>query len=472
MADMQSFRVFLNMRLIEAATDILGAVERTIEDYQGENGRLRRILHIKPEMEPCQIDSLRFSLTEEEVPPEQQNCEQEWSSSLGQEDPEPTQIKEEQEELRTSQEEELNHRLLENKDSILTPSCVKRECDQEYGPSTETSAEYPSVNGLKMSKLQLLQEFINESLMVSAAEEIFRAVKKTLAEYRKENDQLRGMLELTPETQSCSKDTQSFSVSKDEFHPEQQPCEQAWSPIMCQEDPEPTEIKEEQEELRTSQEEELNHRLLENKDSILTPPCVKRERDQDDPFVGNRESDFPLWSSNLPCPFCVEKTFTECKEENDRLRRQITPDTIDSLRFSLSEEEVPPEQQNCEQEWSTRLGQEDQEPTEIKEEQEELRTSQEEELNHRLLENKDSILTPSCVKRERDQEYGPSTETSAEYPSVNGLKMSKLQLLQEFINEILMVSAAVEIFREVEEIVADYVEDDQLQRLLTSQQCH
>ncbi|XP_024291362.1 zinc finger protein 658B-like [Oncorhynchus tshawytscha] len=49
------------------------------------------------------IDSLQLSLNvfEEEVSPEQQHCEQEWSPSLGQEDPEPTQIKEEPEEFRT-----------------------------------------------------------------------------------------------------------------------------------------------------------------------------------------------------------------------------------------------------------------------------------------------------------------------------------------------------------------------------------
>nr|XP_046187898.1 uncharacterized protein LOC124016378 isoform X2 [Oncorhynchus gorbuscha] len=49
--------------------------------------------------------SLQLSLAvSEEVPFEQQ--QQEWSTRLGQEDPEPTQIKEEQEELCTSQEKE------------------------------------------------------------------------------------------------------------------------------------------------------------------------------------------------------------------------------------------------------------------------------------------------------------------------------------------------------------------------------
>ncbi|XP_071022367.1 gastrula zinc finger protein XlCGF57.1-like [Oncorhynchus clarkii lewisi] len=76
-------------------------------------------------------DSLQLSVSEEEVPHEQQHCEQEWSPSLGQEDPETKQIKEEQEEVRTSQEEEQLQGLFDTKDSIFTPSCVKSECDQE-----------------------------------------------------------------------------------------------------------------------------------------------------------------------------------------------------------------------------------------------------------------------------------------------------------------------------------------------------
>ncbi|XP_045071002.1 oocyte zinc finger protein XlCOF6.1-like isoform X2 [Coregonus clupeaformis] len=79
-------------------------------------------------------DSLQLSLavSEEEVLPDQQHCEQEWSPSLGQENPEFPQIKEEQEELRTTQEEEqlqgLEADIIEFK---FTPSCVKSECDQE-----------------------------------------------------------------------------------------------------------------------------------------------------------------------------------------------------------------------------------------------------------------------------------------------------------------------------------------------------
>ncbi|XP_041710243.1 zinc finger protein 32 [Coregonus clupeaformis] len=134
MSQLQLLRVFLNERLMAAAVEIFGAVEKTVVEYQEENDRLRRLLRITPEIKLCRKDSLQLSLavSEEEVPFEQQHCEQEWSHSLGQEDLEPTQIKEKNEELRSSQEEEqlqgLEPDIIEFK---FTPSCVKSERDQE-----------------------------------------------------------------------------------------------------------------------------------------------------------------------------------------------------------------------------------------------------------------------------------------------------------------------------------------------------
>eukprot|EP00063_Salmo_salar_P037287 XP_014012122.1 PREDICTED: zinc finger protein 681-like [Salmo salar] len=134
MSKLQLLRVFLNDRLTAAAVEIFGAVEKTVVEYQEENDRLRRLLRRTPEMPLplSRIDSLQLSASEEEVPPEQQHCEQVWSPSLGQEDPEPIQVKEKQEELRSSQEEEQLQGL--EPDIIefdFTPSGVKRECDQE-----------------------------------------------------------------------------------------------------------------------------------------------------------------------------------------------------------------------------------------------------------------------------------------------------------------------------------------------------
>ncbi|XP_029610467.1 chorion transcription factor Cf2-like [Salmo trutta] len=131
MSKLQLFHVFLNDRLTAAALEIFGEVEKTVVEYQEENDRLRRLLRRTPEIQLCRRDSRQFSVSEEEVPPEQQHCEQEWSPSLGQEDPETTQIKEEQEDLGTSQEEEQLQGLFDTENSIFTTSCVKRERDQD-----------------------------------------------------------------------------------------------------------------------------------------------------------------------------------------------------------------------------------------------------------------------------------------------------------------------------------------------------
>ncbi|XP_029501882.1 zinc finger protein 260-like [Oncorhynchus nerka] len=280
MSKLQMLCVFLNDRLSAAAGDIFGAVEKTVGEYQEENDRLRRLLRRTPEIQLCRIEPVQPSVSEEEVPSEQQHCEQEWSPSLGQKDPETKQIKEEQEEVRTSQEEEqlqgVEPDIIE---FIFTPPCVKSECDQEEPRQDPILAEHPTL--LKMSKLQSFQEFLNERLTAFAAVEISGAFAKAVAEYQEENDRLRRLLRITPEIQLCRIDSLQLSVSEEEVPPEQQHCEQEWSPSLGQEDPEPTQIKEE---LGTNQEEEQLQGLFDTKDSIFTPSCVKSECDQEDPL--------------------------------------------------------------------------------------------------------------------------------------------------------------------------------------------
>ncbi|KAK6323360.1 hypothetical protein J4Q44_G00056990 [Coregonus suidteri] len=349
MSKLQLLHVFLNERLTAAVEEIVGAVEKTVVEYQEENDRLRRMLRITQEIPLCKIGSLPLSLavseevlpeqqhceqewspslgqedpkptqiieeqqiqglepdiefkftpscvknflqlflavSEEEVPPEQQHCEQEWSPCLGQGDPEPTQIKEEQEELGTSQEEEQLQGLFDTKDSIFTPPCVKSECDQEDPLHKAILAEYPTLSRLKMSKLQSFRMFLNEHLTASASVEIFGAVEKTVVVYQEENDRLRRLLWITPEIKLCRIDSLQFSLAvSEDVSPELQHCEQDLSPSLGQEDPEPTRIKEEQDKLQG---------LFDTKDSIFSPPCVKIECDQEDPLwsltVENREN--------------------------------------------------------------------------------------------------------------------------------------------------------------------------------------
>ncbi|KAK6309262.1 hypothetical protein J4Q44_G00207250 [Coregonus suidteri] len=120
----------------------MGAVEKVVAEYQEEisrskveNDRLRRLLRITPEMKRCRTDSLQFSLTvsEKEVNPVQQHCDQEeWNSSLGTDDPEPIQIKEEEEEVGTTQVAgHLQGMEPDIVEFMFTPPWVKSDCDQD-----------------------------------------------------------------------------------------------------------------------------------------------------------------------------------------------------------------------------------------------------------------------------------------------------------------------------------------------------
>ncbi|XP_064826017.1 zinc finger protein 239-like [Oncorhynchus masou masou] len=111
MSKLQLLNVFVTERLSAAAVEIFVVVEKTIAEYQEEigrsaeeNERLRRLLDMatKPERISHVAD---FQLLTPVIPPEQQ----EWSPSLEQEDPEPTHIKEEQQEHRLSQENPPSH---------------------------------------------------------------------------------------------------------------------------------------------------------------------------------------------------------------------------------------------------------------------------------------------------------------------------------------------------------------------------
>ncbi|XP_070959267.1 uncharacterized protein [Oncorhynchus clarkii lewisi] len=142
MSKLQLLNVYVTERLTAAVAEISVAVDRTVVELyeeisrsKEENNRLRRLLDLvfNPEIKLHRADAQQLTLpiSEEQVLPEQQHCEQEWSPSLIQEDPVPTQIKEEQEEQQTSQEEDQLQGLFDTKDSIFTSPCVESDCDQE-----------------------------------------------------------------------------------------------------------------------------------------------------------------------------------------------------------------------------------------------------------------------------------------------------------------------------------------------------
>ncbi|XP_039665035.1 zinc finger and SCAN domain-containing protein 12-like [Perca fluviatilis] len=137
MTKVQMLRALVEQRLTAAAEEIFGLFERTIAEYEEElefsskeNHRQQKLLDavLNPEVRLHRADVQQLSVVKAEVPPEQQ----EWRSSLDQEDPEPPHIKEEQEELWTSQEGEQLQGLEEADIKFLFTSVpVKSDEDDE-----------------------------------------------------------------------------------------------------------------------------------------------------------------------------------------------------------------------------------------------------------------------------------------------------------------------------------------------------
>ncbi|XP_033468389.1 uncharacterized protein LOC117247890 [Epinephelus lanceolatus] len=153
-----------------------------------------------------------------------------------------------------------------------------------------------------MSAPLLLRAFINERL-TAAAEEIFQVFERTIERYeeeasssKQEIERLRGLL--LDFVSNNKTDFSQSSISKEETPPEQQHCEQQLSD--CQSDPEPRHIKEEDDEVWTSQQQEEEHGVHEFKDadvSYLPHSSVWEENEQMDtkpplqPQTQNSESE-------------------------------------------------------------------------------------------------------------------------------------------------------------------------------------
>nr|XP_040045663.1 uncharacterized protein LOC120827071 isoform X4 [Gasterosteus aculeatus aculeatus] len=178
MSSVENLREFVNERLSAAAEEIFGVFRSTVVEYQEEIDRQRRLLDVlwKPEVRLHRIELPQSRVCkEEELLSEQQLCLQERKPSLDQEDPDPPEIKEEQDELCTSPEGEQ----LEPKQEAftLTPTCEERghgedqllaSCaDETESVVQETSLEYISVESTAVVELnndhQLLSHNPHES---------------------------------------------------------------------------------------------------------------------------------------------------------------------------------------------------------------------------------------------------------------------------------------------------------------------
>ncbi|XP_028454172.1 uncharacterized protein LOC114568719 isoform X2 [Perca flavescens] len=136
MSKVRMLRAMVKQQLTAAAEEIFGLFETTIAEYEAElcrsreeNERQRERMDavFNPQLRLHRADLQQVSVVKDSVPPEQQ----ERSSSLDQEEPEPPpHIKEDQEQLCSSQEGEQLHGLEEaDIKFLITPVPVKSEED-------------------------------------------------------------------------------------------------------------------------------------------------------------------------------------------------------------------------------------------------------------------------------------------------------------------------------------------------------
>ncbi|KAM4551880.1 uncharacterized protein PAE49_015476 [Odontesthes bonariensis] len=139
MSSVQHLREFISQRLTAAAEEIFSEFEKTIVQYEEEIDRKRGLLDItwKPQINLHRIDLPGQNISkEEEDLADQTPPNQEKDSGLNQEVPELLQIKEEQEELSTSQEGE--HLVLKQETDTFKWTLTCKENDvSEAEPATD-----------------------------------------------------------------------------------------------------------------------------------------------------------------------------------------------------------------------------------------------------------------------------------------------------------------------------------------------
>ncbi|KAJ7997898.1 hypothetical protein DPEC_G00216940 [Dallia pectoralis] len=469
MAKIQLLRVFLSERLTAVAEEIFGVVEKTVSEYQDEVFRLQRLLDIVLQPEMKDLQQLNLSVSEAELPTEQQHSELEWSPSHRQESTEPTQIKKELDELRSSQDEE-QLQWLEKNDSDFSPAFVQShhnedptQCSYNYEaqkegkyvrdiePRTTTEqikteptgedcseseptsvphqlpgnnpecssahSEIGDVDAMENGDLLHFNQVKSKRTMVVNGQDSVKPDAFSSLTPNLNRSMLQSLLDivLQPKIKPHRAELLPLTLSDSEFPPERQQPQVGleWSPSRVQEDPGPNQIKEE---LRSSPKEEQLP-VLEEDNS--TPVFVRSNRYEDPTqslhfYQAQKEGN----GDGDPQP----STTTEQSLLDIVLKPKIKPHRTDfpQLTLSVSELEISPELDHREQDWIPHLGQEDQEPSPIKKEQ--LWNSQEGQFQeHEERDDDDSsafvksdhyevTARPSHFHRDGDPQPGTTTE--------------------------------------------------------------
>ncbi|XP_074489259.1 uncharacterized protein LOC141766353 isoform X2 [Sebastes fasciatus] len=168
MSAVQKLREFVNERLTAAAEEIFRVYETTIVEYEEEIDRQRRLLDVvwKPEIQLNRLELPQQHVCkeeeEEEVLAGRQLCIQERISSLDQEDPEPPQIKEEQEELCTSEEGEQLVLKQETDAFMLTPTYEESDHSEDQTLDFSIDETQSAVEEKPLSYISVKSSVVSE----------------------------------------------------------------------------------------------------------------------------------------------------------------------------------------------------------------------------------------------------------------------------------------------------------------------
>ncbi|XP_032365455.1 zinc finger and SCAN domain-containing protein 31-like [Etheostoma spectabile] len=297
MSKVPMLRGLVEQRLTAAAEEIFGLVERTIAEYEEELCRSKEE-HERQLLDAVFSPQLRLHRAElpqqhvckeEEVLSDQQLCIQVRNSSLDREDPEPPQIKEE---LCTSQEGE--QLVLKQETDTFMLSLTYEERDHSEGQTLNLNPDDDTLNAAEKESLANMPVITSVESEANSDHQLRRAesqdqkggqhgdsgsARNAEPEPKKRQRKSRSHSNNVDNTNVSETDVQKLSVVKAEVPPEQQ----GWSSSLDQEDPDPPHIKEEQQQLWTSQEGEQLQGLQEAdiKFPFTTVPEKSEEDDEE-----------------------------------------------------------------------------------------------------------------------------------------------------------------------------------------------
>ncbi|CAK6950835.1 zinc finger protein 2 homolog isoform X10 [Scomber scombrus] len=230
-----------------------------------------------------------------------------------------------------------------------------------------------------MSSVQHLREFMNERL-TAAAEEIFRVFHKSIIEYEEEIDRQRRLLDIVwkPEIKlDIAELPQQHVCKEEEVLVDQQLCNQECNSSLDQEDPEPPQIKEEQEEHCTSVEGEQLVLKQETETFMSTAPCEESDniKVETQDFSPDETQNAAETEHVVGMSIKSSVDSGSIRNVEPKLQRRHHRSKSDKLTQQQQQEEVLTDEQLCNHERNSSLDQEDPEPPQIKEEQEELCTN-------------------------------------------------------------------------------------------------